>query len=218
MMDMAQLAALIAALGLGARSRVLELGCGNGRIAEYISDVTGAQVYGVDSSTVGIRQANERTAAKRDRLAFCAGDMAQVPLPAVAFDALVAIDSFYFGADLDGLFARLAAAVRSGGQMAVAWSSWAAASTGRASLAPDGNRFGQALQRCGLSFRTLDYTSQEAAHWRRKLGVLRRMEADFASEGNLFLYRKRLIEAESHQEYVEAGMVSRYLYLVRLPR
>jgi hypothetical protein len=114
MMDMAQLDALIAALGLGAGSRVLELGCGNGRIAEYISDVTGAQVYGVDSSTVGICLANERTAAKRDRLAFRAGDMAQAPLPAAAFDALVAIDSFYFVADLDGLLARLALAVRLG--------------------------------------------------------------------------------------------------------
>jgi cyclopropane fatty-acyl-phospholipid synthase-like methyltransferase len=72
MMDMAQLDALIAALGLGAGSRVLELGCGNGRIAEYISDVTGANVFGVDSSTVGIRQAIERSVAKRDRLAFCA--------------------------------------------------------------------------------------------------------------------------------------------------
>jgi hypothetical protein len=101
--------------------------------------------------------------------------------------------------------------------MAVTWSSWAAASTDRASLAPDGNRYGQALQRCGLSYRTLNFTSQEAAHWRRKLEVIRSMEADFASEGNLFLYRKWLIEAELHQEYVEASMVSRYLYLVRNP-
>ena len=129
MMDMAQLDALITALGLGVGSRVLELGCGNGRIAEYISDVTGAQVYGVDSSSVGIRQANERAAAKRDRLAFHASDMAQAPLPAAAFDALAAIDSFYFVADLDGLLARLAVALRPGGQMAVTWSSWAAGST-----------------------------------------------------------------------------------------
>ena len=215
MMDMEQLDALIAALGLGAGSRVLELGCGNGRIAEYISDVTEAHVFGVDSSTVGIRQAIQRTAAKRDRLAFSAGDMAQVPLPFTAFDALVAVDSFYFVADLDGLLERLALALRPGGQMAVTWSSWASAD--RASLAPEGNRFAQTLQHRGLSYHTLDFTAQEAAHWRRKLEVLRGMEADFASEDNLFLYRKRLVEAESHQEYVEAGMVSRYLYLVRLP-
>ena len=51
-----------------------------------------------------------------------------------------------------------------------------------------------------------------AAHWRRKLEVLRSMEADCASECSLFLYRKRLIEAELHQEYVADGMVRRYLY------
>jgi len=143
--------------------------------------------------------------------------MALIRLPIAAFDAVVAIDNFYFVVDLNGILARLALALRPGGQMAVTWSSWAAASVDRASLAPARNRLGQALQRRGLSYRTLDFTSQEAADWRRKLEVLRSMEPDFASEGNLFLYRKRLIEAESHQEYVAAGMVSRYLYLVRLP-
>jgi hypothetical protein len=61
----------------------------------------------------------------------------------------------------------------------------------------------------------LDFTLQEADQWPRKLEVLRGMEVAFASEGNLFLYRRRLVEAESHQEYVKAGMIGRYLYLVR---
>ena len=95
MMEMAQLDALITALSLGMGSRVLELGCGNGRIVAYISDATGAHVFGVDSSTVGSRQAIERTGAKRRRLDFNVGDMAQMPLPACTFDAVVAIDSSY---------------------------------------------------------------------------------------------------------------------------
>ena len=46
MMDMEQLGKLIEVLQLGPASRVLELGCGNGRVAEYISDTTGAHIIG----------------------------------------------------------------------------------------------------------------------------------------------------------------------------
>ena len=42
-MDLPQLDALLAAADLGPASRVLDLGCGDGRIAEYVSDTTGAR-------------------------------------------------------------------------------------------------------------------------------------------------------------------------------
>lgn len=41
--DMEQVDALIAALNLQPGDQVLELGCGNGMVAEYIADQTGAQ-------------------------------------------------------------------------------------------------------------------------------------------------------------------------------
>jgi SAM-dependent methyltransferase len=45
--DMAQLETLIQAAHIGKQSQVLDLGCGVGMIAEYITDVTGAQVTGM---------------------------------------------------------------------------------------------------------------------------------------------------------------------------
>jgi hypothetical protein len=47
-MTMTQLDRLIAVANLGPENRVLDLGCGNGMIAEYISDQTGAHVHGLD--------------------------------------------------------------------------------------------------------------------------------------------------------------------------
>jgi ubiquinone/menaquinone biosynthesis C-methylase UbiE len=76
--------------------RVLDLGCGNGGIAEYISDMTGARDTGVNFLPEAIRRALERTAAKRLRLAFCEGDIRELDFPASSFNALVAIDTLYF--------------------------------------------------------------------------------------------------------------------------
>ena len=49
---------------------MLDLGCGNGKMAEYISDCTGANLTGIDFIPFAIQQAQERTQAKRDRLEF----------------------------------------------------------------------------------------------------------------------------------------------------
>ena len=85
MADMQQLAILLDVLSLDAGSRVLDMGCANGRLTECISDVTAARVTGVDISPVGIEQAQARTVDKRTRLDFYAGNIIDwQPRPAVS--------------------------------------------------------------------------------------------------------------------------------------
>jgi SAM-dependent methyltransferase len=47
---------------------ILDIGCGNGMITEYLSDQTGARSTGVDNAAVAIELAIKRTGAKADRL------------------------------------------------------------------------------------------------------------------------------------------------------
>lgn len=61
---------LIAHLEVGEGDKVLDLGCGAGGISEYISDVTGAHVTGLDYAATAIETATIRTSGKRDRLVF----------------------------------------------------------------------------------------------------------------------------------------------------
>ena len=65
--DMRSLDALATAHALQPGERVRDLGCGDGRIAEYVSDTTGATVLGVDFIAGAIEQAKSRTIGKRDR-------------------------------------------------------------------------------------------------------------------------------------------------------
>lgn len=52
MLTKLQLETLVETLKSSKNANILELGCGNGMLAEYISDKTGAHVVGVDFSDI----------------------------------------------------------------------------------------------------------------------------------------------------------------------
>ena len=66
--DMSSLRIALDALGLKPGKHLLDLGCGAGVIAEYISDSRGVRVTGLDYSSSAVAAAEARTADKRDRL------------------------------------------------------------------------------------------------------------------------------------------------------
>ena len=216
MLEMSQLNELLDVLALKPGDEVLELGCGNGMLAEYISDGTRACVTGIDSSAAGIAQATARTSGKRSRLTFITGDMLEVAFPTATFAAVIAIDTLYYAADLPQFLNRLAATLKPGGQMGLFYSAWLGEGEPKELLRADQTALGKALRQLELPSKVIDYSAQELAHWRKKLQVARELRADFEAEGNLFLYNKRTIEAEYHQPYVAAGNVSRYLYHVHM--
>ena len=216
--DMAQLDALLGAIRLAPGNRVLDLGCGNGGIAEYISDVTGAHVTGVDFIPEAIRQAQERTAANRDRLAFRAGDIRQLDYSPGSFDALVSIDTLYF-VELDRSIPQLAALLAPAGRMAIFYSHGAdpehpIATFPRETLPPDRTPLGEALARQGLHFRATDFTEADYRHAQVARQVLDELKPAFETEHNLFLYENRLGEANGIIAAVEAGAHARALYHV----
>jgi ubiquinone/menaquinone biosynthesis C-methylase UbiE len=214
MLDMPQLEKLIEILALKPSSRVLELGCGNGMIAELISDTTSAHITGIDSSSVGIQQAASRTRCKVDRLAFIQGDMCKAVLPGSTFDTIIAIDAVYFASDLEALINRMRQLLVPGGQMGIFYSVWIGAEDPIELLQADRTRLSEVLNRLGLSYRVMDFSTEEREHWRRKYQVVCDLKPEFEAEGNAFLYCNRFTEAEGHQQYVNSGRLSRYLYLV----
>ena len=120
--DLQQLELLLQVTHLGPTHRVLDLGCGNGMIAEYLSDRSGAHITGLDYIPSAIRQAREGTALKADRLSFIVGDINALALPEEAFDVIISIDSIYFSQDYSLTLSALRAALCPGGQMAFLYS------------------------------------------------------------------------------------------------
>ena len=216
--DVAQLDALTAAAELGPDQRVLDLGCGTGLIAEYLSDRSGAHVTGLDYVPDAIRQACVRTRAKADRLDFVVGDINALALPQAAFDVIVSIDTIYFSDDYTATIAALAAALRPGGRLAFLYSHgrepWVPIEEFDVSTLPgDHTPLAKALSTNGFSFTVTDFSADDLRLAFRRQEALADLRDRFEAEGNLFIYENRLGDANGIRQACEAGLQRRYLYV-----
>jgi len=94
-------------LGVRARQRVLEVGCGSGVFLRAAADC-GAQVSGLDASAELLQIARERV----PEADFRRGDLQFLPYPDDAFDVVAGFNSFFFAADM-------VAALREAGRVAI---------------------------------------------------------------------------------------------------
>jgi ubiquinone/menaquinone biosynthesis C-methylase UbiE len=221
--NMEQLELLMQVTRLGPVQRALDLGCGNGMIAEYLSDCTGAHITGLDYIPQAISQALQRTATKSDRLAFIVGDINWLELPRSAFDVILSIDSMYFSEDYTATLRELKAALRPSGQMAIFFSHgrepWVPKDQfPKETLPPDKTPLAGALTANDLTFRTWDLTLQEYELAQRRKEVLAELKPQFEFEGALFIYENRMGDAEGISQAIEEGMHARYLYHVQLAK
>ena len=210
---------LIRVSEISAGTRVLDLGCGNGMISEYIADQTGAHITGIDFVERAIHDAQVRTAGKRDRLEFRVMDMSRLDFPPASFDVVIAIDTLYF-TDIYETLRPVIPMLRPGGRLVAFFDQSCGPDKPleeypRELILPDGTELAQALQRLGLSYRTWDYTEAMLAHLRRRRSVLLDLKAQFEAEGNRFLYDSHLGEANGIERAYVNGAGRRYLYLTR---
>ena len=137
---------------------MLDLGCGNGMISEYIADQTGAHVTGIDFIERAIHDAQVRTTAKWDRLAFRVMDMARLDFPPASFDVVISIDTLYF-TDIYETLRPVIPMLRPGGRLGAVFDQSCGPdkpleSYPRELILPGGTELAQALHRLGFSYQT----------------------------------------------------------------
>lgn len=216
--DVAQLERLAVATGLAPGVHALDVGCGNGKIAAFLAERTGARLTGLDYSAEAIRQAQELAAGSEGRLSFVVGDVNHLELPPATFDVVLAIDTIYFSDDYAATLRALSAALRPGGRIGLlysyGWEPWVPKGQFPAErLPPEMTPLADALGACGLRFQTWNLTDEEYALAVRRRAVLEELHEQFAAEGNLFIYEQRMGDAEGIRRAIEEGLHARYLYL-----
>ncbi|MFX0096081.1 MAG: class I SAM-dependent methyltransferase [Candidatus Hodarchaeota archaeon] len=217
MMDMVQLEKLLEVLNLTAANRVLDMGCGIGKIAEYISDLTQAHVLGIDIAAEAIRRAQIRTQEKKNRLEFREGDINNLSLPPSSVDSIIAIATLHYVEDLEQAIGQMKTILTPHGQMGLFSFQYCFDNDSPDILLPDNTRLAQALKKHNLSFRTWDFTEREKKIWRRQLQIATELKEAFRAEGNLDLCEDRIEECEVDLPRLDAGKKRRYLYHVQLP-
>lgn len=217
--DMDQVQALLDAVRLQPGERDLDIGCGDGRIAETISDATAACVIGLDLAATAIQHALTRTQAKRDRVNFVAGDIGRLEhiFPPHSFDVLIAIDALYF-TDLTDTLRQMKDLLKSGGRMGIFHAHgadpWHPIETfARETLDPESGPLAAALRANGLRWRWWDFTAADYEHARRKQAIIEALRPSYATEEDRFLCESRMGEAEGVRAACEAGAHVRHLFL-----
>lgn len=215
--DSAQLDLLLQVAQFKPGDRVLDLGCGKGQFAEYLAEVSGARVWGVDYVPEAIQQALHRTSAKRDRLDFKVGNFDHLDYPPGSFDRIVSIDTLYMPNDLTVTIRKLCELLAPGGKMLIYYLTLLFdQEQPREILKPDKNDLARALQQVGLPYRTWDVSESTYHLMQRKYQLARSMQAEFEKEGTLFLYNHLIAESESGESPYDPQTchLSRYLYHV----
>ncbi|HEX3048740.1 MAG TPA: class I SAM-dependent methyltransferase [Bacillota bacterium] len=215
--DMEQLHQMIALLAIDQNSRVLDLGCGNGKMAEYISDHTGAQVFGIDYIPEAIRQAKARTRQKIARLSFSVGNMNDLYFPEEYFDAVISIDTFYMPKDLGKTVSRIMQILKRPGQMAAFYSQFDLDPSACASSKQKGAEYTElanVFSQAGIKYQAYDLSMENHALMRRKNQVAQELKNLYLQEGNEFLYQKMIRESlEAGSVYdAKTCTIRRYLY------
>jgi trans-aconitate 2-methyltransferase len=105
-------------LPLAGDERVLDAGCGSGRVTELLAArLPRGAVVALDASPSMIEQARVRLAPFGERVSYVVADLGQ-PLPIDGFvDAVLSTATFHWVPDHEALFRNLAAVVRPGGRL-----------------------------------------------------------------------------------------------------
>jgi trans-aconitate 2-methyltransferase len=105
-------------LPLRGDERVLDAGCGTGRVTEQLADrLPRGRVVALDGSASMVEAARARLARFGDRIEYVVADLG-APLPIEGpVDAVLSTATFHWMPDHDALFANLAAAMAPGGPL-----------------------------------------------------------------------------------------------------
>jgi trans-aconitate 2-methyltransferase len=110
--------AVLDRLPLHGHERVLDAGCGSGRVTERLAErLPAGRIVALDGSAAMIETARERLARFGDRIEYVVADLGR-PLPLHApVEAILSTATFHWVGDHDALFANLAAVLRPGGRL-----------------------------------------------------------------------------------------------------
>ncbi len=211
MMDVDEMEFLASLLNPG--ESVLEIGCSNGHITEYLHERSSCSILGLDYADIAVAQAQARTSGK-SALNFRTADLIHDELPGGDYDVILSIDSIYFMGDYNKTLAKLNGKLKPGGRMIIAAFQAREDDEPESLLQSGQTRMDQALQDLGFAYSQHDFTPNIRNHWLKNYEYSRKLQADFAAEGNAFLCEARMAENGWFKDHAERETLVRFLYVI----
>lgn len=112
---------MIKDLNIGSKDRVLDIGCGRGRIAIHVASVSKAYVTGMNIDDEQLKHAKQfaKQIDLEEQTDFQKGDMNELPFPFKdgTFDAIYHVQAFSYSRDLNQLLKEIYRILKPGGRM-----------------------------------------------------------------------------------------------------
>ncbi|MFX1282589.1 MAG: class I SAM-dependent methyltransferase [Promethearchaeota archaeon] len=215
-LDMDQLDTLISTLNLNSHDSVLDLGCGLGKVTEYIQVKTGAKITGIDFAEQLIQWAKTNTEADEDVLEFQVGNINDLSFPSSSFTAIYAIDTLY-PPNIDNLettIAKLKEILEPNGQLGIFFAQIIESKEHQHILKPNQTKIAQALKNNDLSFTVVDFTRNARDIWEREISFGNELREMFEKEKNLDLCEDRIADGKNCIYRIDNQLQKRYYYHV----
>jgi ubiquinone/menaquinone biosynthesis C-methylase UbiE len=187
--DIIQIQKMLDLLQINKSATILDIGCGNGKMAEYISDLTQAFVTGIDYIPEAIAQAIRRTQSKTNRLDFKVANLEYLDFAPESFDAVISVDTIFFGRKMETTISGLNRILKPGGKMAVFNGNYQEKDFLKALVAND------------LTYQVYDLGTEHVQHMLLKHRVAKELESAFTAEGNTFIWKNLMAESFADTNY-----------------
>jgi len=214
--DMVQLDTLIDSLQLHPDDLILDMGCGLGKVAEYVVEKTGVKLVGIDFSEAAINWAEEHIQAKNEKLEFYIQNFNKLAFPPSTFDAIISIDTFYFVEDFDIMIKKLKQILKPGGQMGIFYAQIITENDPKELLKAENTKLAKVLTQNGLEYEVVDFTDNIRKLWQREVATAEELKGMFEKEGNLVLYEDRIADSKNVIRNLENNLQRRFFYHIKL--
>ncbi len=194
-------------------SKILEVGCSNGYITEYIHDRSSASILGIDFSNVAIEQARERTTHKSETLRVEHVDLTKQAIPGSGYDYIISIDSIYFLGEFKDSLLRFKQKLGDTGTIIVCVFQVKKDEDPDQILLADHTLLAQASRELELEYRCYDFTKNVRAHGLKNYQAAQKLKETFIAEGNEFLYQARAAENVFFKQAAEKEELVRFMYV-----
>jgi cyclopropane fatty-acyl-phospholipid synthase-like methyltransferase len=208
--------------------RVLDVGCGVGRIADYLSKRTLASFLCVDLDEGAIAKGIS-ICKENPKISFKIHDLRDIAGLNQTFTKILVIDSLYFVADIDpknldesvkayteavkSTIKDLYSLLEKNGELIIFWSELPFFKLEKKS--PECTQVGVSLTQLGYSYVSYDLTDLDTKHWKDRKRALLMYEQDFIEEGSKELFDSYLGETNFFLEGAEKGRTYRNMYIVK---
>lgn len=175
--DVAQLNKIMSMVNLDSEASILDIGCGNGKMLEYIQNKTGARIYGFDYSENAIKAAVQRIG---DRGNFQVALIGEAEYQENKFDLITSMDTIYFASDMTVLISQIHKWLKPNGSFICGYQE---GDVMEKTENYDTTVLAGAFRQNGLKYKVTDYTKETYEMLKRKREAVISMQEDFKQSG-----------------------------------